>query len=173
MFSNPQGPYMKTIIVGALLAALIPGISQAKTLAFPSDAPIAQIAIPDSGEPEETETGIQATSDDSAIYLSIDVADEKSTDKVIDDAIAFLEKNGVKVDGSTQKKSDEPINGMDMTNFDWTGTDNDGAVNIGLSLLSPKPGKLLVITYWGSQGTQEAHGPELQAIISSLKPAAE
>jgi hypothetical protein len=164
---------MKTIIVGALLAAIMPGISLAKTLEFPSDAPVAQIAIPDSWSPEETETGIQATSDDSAIYLSIDVAEGKSVDKVIDDAIAFLDKNGVKVDGSTQKKSDEAINGMDMTNFDWTGTDSDGAVNIGISLVSPKPDKLLVITYWGSKGTQEAHGPELQAIITSLKPAAE
>jgi hypothetical protein len=127
---------MKTILVGALLAAILPGIGQAKTLAFPSDAPVAQIAIPDSWGPEETETGIQATSEDSAIYLSIDVAEGKSIDKVIDDAIAFLDKNGVKVDASTQKKSDEPINGMDMSNFDWTGTDNDGAVNIGLSLVN-------------------------------------
>ena len=87
------------------------------------------------------------------------------------DAIAFLQKNGVKIDGSTQKKSDEQINGMDMTNFDWTGKDDDGDVNVGLSLLSPKAGKLLVITYWGSQGTQEAHGAELQGIISSLKAA--
>jgi hypothetical protein len=164
---------MKTIIVGAFLAALMPGLSQAKTLAFPSDAPVAQIAIPDSWGPEETETGIQATSDDAAIYLSIDIAEEESIDKVIDDAIAFLAKNGVKVDGSTQKKSDEAINGMDMANFDWTGTDNDGAVNIGLSLVSPKPSKLLVITYWGSKGTQEAHASELQAIITSLKPVSD
>ena len=144
---------MKFLLAGAVIAALLPGIAQAKTLQFPGDAPIAEIAIPDSWNPEETDTGIQATSEDSAIYLSIDVADEKTTDKVIDDAIAFLEKNGVKIDGSTQKKSDEQINGMDMTNFDWTGKDDDGDVNVGLSLLSPKAGKLLVITYWGSQGT--------------------
>ncbi|MET3857354.1 MULTISPECIES: histidine kinase [unclassified Rhizobium] len=162
---------MKFLLAGAVIAALLPGIAQAKTLQFPGDAPIAEIAIPDSWNPEETDTGIQATSEDSAIYLSIDVADEKTTDKVIDDAIAFLQKNGVKIDGSTQKKSDEQINGMDMTNFDWTGKDDDGDVNVGLSLLSPKAGKLLVITYWGSQGTQEAHGAELQGIISSLKAA--
>ncbi|MDR7142932.1 histidine kinase [Rhizobium sp. BE258] len=162
---------MKILLAGVVLAALLPGISQAKTLEFPSDAPIAEIAIPDAWNPEETDTGIQATSADSAIYLSIDIADEKTTDKVIDDAVAFLEKNGVKIDGSTQKKSDEQINGMDMTNFDWTGKDDDGAVNVGLSLLSPKAGKLLVITYWGSQGTQEAHASELQGIISSLKAA--
>jgi hypothetical protein len=162
---------LKKLILAAALAALLPAVSHAATLEFPSDAPIASITIPDSWGPKETETGIDATSDDSAIYLSIDVADAKTSDKVIDDAVAFLEKNGVKIDGSTQKQSDEKVNGMDMTNFDWNGTDDDGAVNVGLSVLSPSADKLLVITYWGSKGTQEKHGPELQSIIDSLKPA--
>lgn len=162
---------MKTMIAAALLATLFATAAQAQVMSFPSDAPIASITIPDSWGPTETESGIEATSSDSAIYISIDVADAKTSDKVIDDAVAFLEKNGVTIDGATQKQSDETINGMDMSNFDWTGTDSDGAVNIGLSVLSPKPGKLLVITYWGSKGTQEKHGPELMAIITSLKPA--
>lgn len=162
---------MKKLVLGTLIAAFLPVASYAATLKFPSDEPVASITIPDSWGPKETETGIDATSDDSAIYISIDVADPKTTDKVIDDAIAYLEKNGVKIDGSTQKKSDEMVNGMSMTNFDWDGTDSDGGVNVGLSLLAPSADKLLVITYWGSKGTQEKHGAELQAIISSLKAA--
>jgi hypothetical protein len=141
------------------------------TMLFPSDAPVASISIPDNWEPEETDTGIQATSEDSAIYLSIDVADEKTSDKVIDDAVAFLEGNGVKIDASTQKQSEDKFNGMSMANFDWSGTDKDGPVSVGLSVVSPKPGKLLVITYWGTKGEQEKHGPELLAIINSLHPA--
>jgi hypothetical protein len=164
---------MKTLLAAALMALSFSTTSHAETMNFPSDAPIATIDIPDSWKPTETESGIEATSDDQAIYFSIDVADAKTSDKVIEDAIAFLEKNGVKIDGSTQKQSDEKINGMDMSNFDWNGTDNDGDVNVGLSVLSPKPGKLLVITYWGSKGTQEKHGPELASIITSLKPSAE
>ncbi len=164
---------MRRMLLATVIAAMLPAVTYAATLKFPSDAPIASITIPDSWGPEETESGIDATSDDSAIYLAIDVADEKTTDKVVDDAIAFLAKNGVKISDTTKKQSEEDINGMSMTNFDWEGTDNDGGVNIGLSLVSPRPGKLLVITYWGSKGTQEKHGPELQAIISSLKPAAD
>ncbi len=60
---------------------------------------------------------------------------------------------------------------MDMTNFDWTGTDSDGDVDVSLSLLSPKPGKLLVVTYWGSKDTEQKHAHELQAIANSMKPA--
>ncbi len=162
---------MKKLILAAAFAAFLPALSQAATLEFPSDAPIASVTIPDSWGPKETDTGIDATSDDSAIYLAIDVADAETSDKVIDDAVAFLEKNGVKIDGSTQKQSEDKVNGMDMTNFDWSGTDEDGDVNVGLSVLSTEPGQLLLITYWGSKGTQEKHGPELLDIINSLKPA--
>jgi hypothetical protein len=162
---------MKNFVLAVAFAAFLPAISQAATLNFPSDEPVASITIPDSWGPKETETGIDATSDDSAIYIAIDVADAKTSDKVIDDAVAFLEKNGVKIDASTQKQSDEKLNGMAMSNFDWDGTDNDGPVSVGLSVLSPSEGKLLLITYWGTKGEQEKHGNELIAIINSLKPA--
>lgn len=160
---------MKTLYGAAIILLLLSTSGHGETLAFPSEAPIAAITIPDDWEPTETETGIEATSADSAIYLAIDVADETTSDKVIDDAVAFLEENGVKIDDFTQKHSAETINGMEMSNFDWSGTDSDGAVSIGLSVLSPAPGKLLVITYWGSKGKQEQHAPELLSIISSLK----
>lgn len=162
---------MKKTFAAAVIAAFLPAISHAATLNFPSDAPVASITIPDNWGPKETETGIDATSDDNAIYISIDVADGETSDKVIEDAVAFLEKNGVKIDASTQKESSEKLNGMDMTNLDWSGSDNDGDVSVGLSFLSPKAGKLLVITYWGTKGMQEQHGPELQTIITSLKAA--
>jgi hypothetical protein len=161
---------MKKLLAAATISALLlPSASFAEKLSFPSEKPIAEITIPDSWEPEETETGIQATSPDSAIYLSIDIANQKTTDKVIDDAVAFLEDNGVKIDASTQKQSEDKINGMDMANFDWEGKDKDGAVNIGLSLVSPQPGKLLVITYWGTKGEQEKHADALLKLIGSLK----
>lgn len=162
---------MKIILAAVLMTAFLPSVSFADTLVFPSDAPVARITIPSDWEPKETESGVDATSDDGAVYISVDVANAKTSDKVIDEAIAFLLKNGVKIDGSTQKQSDEVINGMDMSNFDWTGTDKEGPVNVSLSVVSPKPGKLLVITYWGSKGTQEKHFSELQEIIASLKPS--
>ena len=161
---------MKTMFAATALAImLVPCASFAETMKFPSDAAIAQITIPDSWGPEETETGIQATSDDSAIYISIDIADEKTSDKVIDDAVDFLQTNGVKIDEKSQKESEDTVNGMKMTNLDWSGTDKDGPASIGLSFLSPKPGKLLVVTYWGTKGEQEKHVKELMAIIGSLK----
>ncbi|WP_117193876.1 histidine kinase [Rhizobium terrae] len=164
---------MKKLIAAAALsvAVLLPSASFAATLLFPSADPVAQITIPDAWNPEETDYGIQANSDDDAIYIAIDVADDKTTEKVIDDAFSFLQNNGVTVDTSTQKQSEDALNGMKMVNFDWSGKDNDGEVSIGISLVAAKPGKLLVITYWGTKGEQEKHAQELMGLITSLKPA--
>jgi len=161
----------KLLLAAAFATMLLPSASFAATLLFPDSDPVAQITIPDSWEPEDTDYGIQANSDDDAIYIAIDVADDKTTEKVITDAFTFLQNNGVTVDTATQKQSEDALNGMKMVNFDWSGKDKDGDVSIGISLVAAKPGKLLVITYWGTKGEQEKHAQELMGIITSLKPA--
>lgn len=164
---------MKKALFAAVMLALTPALSYAATLEFPSDAPAASITIPDDWGPKETESGIDATSPDNAIYLSVDVAGAETADKVVSDAIDFLKEKGVTIDTATQKESEDQLNGMVMKNLDWSGTDADGPVSIGLSFVQPSEDKLLVITYWGTKGEQEKHGEALMAIISSLKPAAE
>jgi hypothetical protein len=164
---------MKKMILAALLATLVPAAAHAATLNFPSDQPAASITIPDDWKPEETESGIQAESPDGAIYISIDVAEAASPEKVVSDAIDFLAEKGVTIDTATQKESEDQLNGMTMKNLDWSGKDADGEASIGLSFVQPTDDKLLVITYWGTKGEQEKHGEALMSIIASLKPAAQ
>jgi len=162
----------KAFLIASVFAAAFPLFAQAETIKFPSDAPIASVTIPDSWGPKETETGVDATSGDSAVYFSIDVADEKTSDKVISDAVDFLTKSGVTIDQSTQKdEGDSTINGMKMSVLRWSGKDNDGAVDVELAFLSPAPGKLLVVTYWGSTDSDAKHDKEISAIVGSLVPA--
>jgi len=47
--------------------------------------------------------------------------------------------------------------------FAWDGSDKEGRVNIGVAVLSPAKGKLLLITYWGTKGKQDTHDDELIA----------
>ncbi|MBB4065049.1 histidine kinase [Gellertiella hungarica] len=162
---------MKKAIIAALLLALAPAASYAGTLNFPSDAPAATITIPDDWKPEETDSGIQAESPDGAIYMSIDVAGAENVEKVIQDAITFLKDRGVTVDPASQKETDNELNGMPVKNFDWNGKDENGDVSIALSLVQPSEDKLLVLTYWGTQGDQDKHNDAIVAMLASLKPA--
>ncbi|MFS8046484.1 histidine kinase [Rhizobium sp. BR 314] len=163
---------MKKIVFLAAALAAFPMLANAKSIAFPSDAPVARVTIPDSWKPQETETGIDSSSPDSAIYFSLDVATGDNVDKVIDDAVNFLAKNGVKVDASTRKDDDSnEVNGMKLSLLNWQGTDSDGDVNITLGLLSPAPNKLLILTYWGSKENQDKHKQEVLDIVGSITPA--
>lgn len=161
----------KTFLLAAAIAVMLPAVSRAETIKFPSEAPIASVTIPDSWGPKETESGVDATSADSAVYFSIDIADKASVDKVVEDAIVFLTKNGVTVDKKTEKDtSDTKINGMDAATVDLKGTDKDGPVDVGLAVIAPSEDKVLVVTYWGSQGDDDKHDNEVSGILASLKP---
>ncbi|MGG6896818.1 MULTISPECIES: histidine kinase [Rhizobium] len=163
---------MKKIVLLAAALVAFPMLANAKTLAFPSDAPVASVTVPDSWKPKETESGIDANSPDSAIYFALDVASGDNVEKVVGDAISFLDKNGVKVDDSTRKDDDSnEVNGMKLSILNWQGTDENGAVNINLGVLSPAPNKILVLTYWGSKEDQDKHKQEVLDIIGSIKPA--
>jgi hypothetical protein len=169
--SNRGLPLKKTFIIAAAFAVM-PFLAHAETLIFPSDAPIASVTIPDAWGPKETISGIEAKSPDSAIYFSIDVATDKDMDKVIDEAVKFLTDNGVTIDATTQKDSgDVEINGMNFGSIEFDGTDADGPVEVSLGFASPAEGKMLVVTYWGTKATQDAHSADLGEILKSLKPS--
>lgn len=162
---------MNKIIALALLVFASPLAAHAATLKFPSEKPVASITIPDSWKPEETESGVQGTSADSAVYLSADVASSKSMDKVVTDAIDFLAKNKITVDPSTRKETPvTDVNGMQMTSLEWDGNDEDGPVSVGLLFVQTSGDNALVVTYWGTKGEEDKHDAEVQAIVASIKP---
>lgn len=162
---------MKKLLIASVFALSIPFGASAAELIFPSDDPVASVTIPDSWGPKETETGVDATSEDGAIYFSIDVADAASSDKTTEIAIDFLTKNGVKIDPATLKESPETdVNGLKISSLDYQGTDEDGPVDVSIGFAAAGE-KVLIFTYWGSKETQDAHQKELGEILASLKPA--
>lgn len=163
---------MKKIIALALLALTSPLTAHAATLTFPGDKPVASITIPDSWKPEETDGGVQGTSADSAVYLSAEVASDKSMEKVVTGAIDFLAKNKVTIDPSTQKETPATdVNGMQMATLEWDGNDEDGPVSVGLLIVQVSADNALVVTYWGDKGEEDKHDAEVKAIVASIKPA--
>jgi len=161
---------MKTALLAALAFVTLASPSFAGELQFPSDAPVATITFPDDWSAQETETGIDASSPDESIYFAVDVAEAKDTNAVVEEAVKYLASQGVTVDTATAKESKGKLNGMDVVNVNWNGTDKDGPVTIGLAALAANAEKVLVATYWGTQGEQDKNAEAMGAIINSLKP---
>ncbi|MDK4743633.1 histidine kinase [Rhizobium sp. CNPSo 3464] len=162
---------MKHTLLVAAVAISFPMFAHAETLQFPSEEPIAEVSIPHSWGPKETETGIDATSPDSAIYFSIDIANDATMNKTVDDAVDFLVKNGVNIDAKSKHEfPDTTLNGMKLGHLEWDGTDKDGPVHVQLAFAQPSEHKMLVITYWGSTEDEAKQDDAVSGIISSLKP---
>lgn len=163
---------MKSILFAALLAVALPVSGYAATFNLPSDdAPVASVTIPDSWSPTEIEHGVEAMSEDEAVYIALEVADEKSMDQLIEDIFSFLQENGVTVDPETQGESENEINGMTMSIIEWEGEDESGPVSVGVVMFAPNPDKLVLMTYWGEKGGQDKHSDDFVEILASVKPA--
>lgn len=163
---------MKKLFLAATTALMMVSLTTgayAAKFKFPSDAPVAAVTIPDDWESGETESGVEATSPDEAVYLSIDVADAKSIDGVMDDAVNWLDEQGVTVDASTSKKTEDKLNGKDIIYVEWDGKDKDGPASIGLAALVLNADTILVLTYWGTKGEEEKNTATIGNILNSIK----
>jgi hypothetical protein len=140
-------------------------------ISFPSDAPVASVTFPMSWESEETDTGVQGTSPEDAVYVSADLADGKSVDKAVSDSVDFLVKNGVDIDADSAKNTEGTVNGMSSYFVDWSGKDKDGPVSVGLAAVVMNEKTILVLTYWGSKDGEDKFGDDVKSIVQSIKPA--
>ena len=91
-------------------------------------------------------------------------------DKAIEEAVKYLQGQGVTVDDKTLKQSEGKINGMDGVDITWKGKDKEGDAIISLTILAAKKEKMLLITYWASPEGTKKHDKELGAILQSIKP---
>jgi hypothetical protein len=162
---------MKRLIIAAIAALSFAGLAQAGDISFPSDDPVAVITFPGAWSAEETETGVQASSPEDAIYLSADVADGKSVDSAVEGAIKYLTDNGVVINGDSAKRQDTEINGMPISLIDWSGKDKDGDASIGLAAVVLDEKHILVITYWGTKGDEDKYDGDVASIIQSIRKA--
>ncbi|KQT64407.1 MULTISPECIES: hypothetical protein [unclassified Aureimonas] len=163
---------MKLSILAAAAAVLLFGTAaRAETLLFPSDEPVASITFPGTWQATENESGIEGFSPDETISFYVDVATDKTSDKIVEDGIDFLAENGVTLKEGSMTESKSTVNGMEMEVIGWEGTDAAGPASIVLAFLAPAPDKILMITYWGTQGEEQKYGAEVDSIVNSIKPA--
>lgn len=162
-----------TLFRACLLAgvvALAPSLTLAKSFTIPDPNPVAVVTLPDDWENNEIDKGVESTSEDEEIYLAAEVVELEDVAKAVADTIKWLKSRGVEVDQATQKKDEVNINGMTGIQVRWTGKDEDGVANIGLTVLTVTEKRGLILTYWGSPDGEKENMKELKAIAESLKP---
>ena len=157
------------VVMTAACLALCPVLAHAKTYSIPDPNPIAVITIPDDWESKEIDKGVDGTSDDESVYVSIEVTELSDAAKAIAEAVVWLKSKDVVVDQSSMEKKPITINGLEGVQVKWDGKDEDGPTHVSLTLLQVTDTKGLVLTYWASPAGEKENLSDIVSIINSLK----
>lgn len=160
---------MKKLSLALLLALALITPAFAKTFNLPDEGSFASITIPDSWKSKEIDKGVESQSSDGEVYFAVEATDAKGMDKTIEEAIDFLQKQGVTIDANSAKQSEGKINGIEGVDLTWSGKDKDGDAIIALTILAVTPNKVLLITYWGSPAGTKNKAKEIGDILGSVK----
>jgi hypothetical protein len=161
---------MKSLLIPALFLAACVATATAEDFKLPKDEPIVSFTVPEKWKIEKSDESISATSDDDEILVSFEVNDGDSIEGAIEETFGYLKKNKVKIDKESQKKQEMKVRGMEVVNFDWKGTDEDGPTNISLTILGVTKQKALLVLYWASPEGEKKHAADLKAMQDSIKP---
>jgi hypothetical protein len=161
---------MKKTSIALLFALALVTPTFAKTFKIPEEGSFASITIPDDWKSKEIDNGVESQSADNEVYFAVEATDAKGMDKSIEEAVKYLQEQGVTVDDKTMKQSEGKVNGMEGVDISWKGKDKEGDAEISLTILIAPKDKVLLITYWASPEGTKKHDKELGAILKSVKP---
>jgi hypothetical protein len=160
----------RLIFLATLALGLAASTANAGTFPIPADNPIATVSIPDSWDPKTYDGGVEATSEDGAIYVAIESVAADDVKSATEEGLKFFLKSGVDIDFNSQKTRDAKINGLDAFDLAFTGKDKDGPANISLTLVRTNAkDKFLMLYYWGSPAGEKANASDLGKISDSIQ----
>jgi hypothetical protein len=172
MFGLQGNLMFKTLLLACFTAGLMaaaPVAVHAKTYTVPDPGAVAIVTIPDDWTATALPKGVEALSEDEAVYVAIEVTDLQDVAKAIADAIVWLKSKDVVLDRATQAQQDITINGLTGVQIKWEAKDVDGPTQVSLTVLQASDTKGLVLTYWGTEEGAKENAVDLNTIITSLK----
>jgi hypothetical protein len=166
---------MKKFVLAALLAsfaafAAVPAL--AETFKIPEDGAIVTVDVPDKGwTATPIARGIELSDDDDEVYLSIEGIEMKKTEEIATEAVAYLNRAGVTIDRSTEKKVEGKLGNFPMYDIGWEGKDKDkdGDIVVHLTILGITSTKGVLFTYWASPTGDKENEEAIVKMVRSIK----
>jgi len=161
---------VRLISLAILALGLAASTASAGTFPIPADDPIATVSIPNSWGPKAYDGGVEATSDDGAIYVAIEEVAAEDVKSATEEGLKFFIKSGVEINFDAGKTKETKINGLNAFDMSFTGKDKDGPANVSLTLvMTNAKGKMLMLYYWGSPEGEKANAADPAKISDSIQ----
>lgn len=144
--------------------------AMAKVYSIPETDAVATVNVADDWDPSVIDDGIEMTSPDGNVYVSIEsVKADKITDAVAD-SVKVLAEQGLVIDETTMKAKDIEANGLKIHNIEYTGKDDDGPTEFAVSLIETRvPDQFVMMTFWGAAEAQKANDAAVVAMLQSVQ----
>ena len=164
---------MKMTLFASLVTVLAFALTaSAGVIPIPKDNPVATVPFPEKWKVKVGEYSIDAVSDDDDVSIYITAHDGVTIDPAIGAASEYLTSHGVKIKKDSEIKTEAKVNGMDVLDYTWKGTDKDGDTRIGLTIYRVSTDRLLLVLFWASPSGEKDNAKELKAIYAGIKPTA-
>jgi len=161
---------MKKLLLPMIAFAAMVATVTAGEYKFPKNKPLATITTPSGWKVEEEDDSLDVTSKDDEIYINIEPTDTESVEGAIQESMGYLKKNKVKLDTASMKKTEGKLNGMDVVDLSFDGTDADGACKVSITILAVTKDKGLIVLYWASPEGEKKHRKEIDELVHGVKP---
>jgi hypothetical protein len=138
-----------------------------KNIAFPSKDPIGTIVLPDDWKLKSIDYGWEAKSPKDDVYFSIEIASDKSFDKMMAATKVWMKENKIKF---TKESEDQEVNLGGLKGFmkTYQGTDENGPTTITWFLVGTEK-VYVMLTFWASDEELDANKAAVLKIIESVK----
>ncbi len=147
-----------------------PALAQAKAFKLGDEEAVSWVSVPDTWEPKEIDDGVEGTSPDKETYVAAEIVDGEDLGAAVKEEDKFFRKQKIKIKADSKKESKTTVNGLEAFDYSWDATDEDGPTHVSVTFVVVRPGKLLLLTYWGSEAGEKSNGKELAEIAQSIKP---
>jgi hypothetical protein len=165
---------MNALWPAALIAAAVfAQPAAAKIISLPDSAGVMTAYLPDSWKPSDTESGVEAQSPDSDVYVSVEYARNAKKDlaAVMSANGEWMRKSKIVPDSRETHDQELTVNGMPVHEITYDCHDANGATNVTFSIYELPKGALAIVTVWGNRKERAAHDDQVQRILASVKPA--
>ena len=157
-------------LYAAMLALALASPAMAETYRIPEGKPIVTVDIPDDGwNASKIERGIELSDDDDEVYLAIEAVESKDLKQAVEQAVAYLNREGVKVDRATEKKGEGKLGDFPVFDIGWNGKDQDGDVVVHLTVVEVAPERSVLFTYWATPKGDKAQDEAIHNMAKSIK----
>ncbi len=160
---------VRKFMLAAAFIVAVAAPAYAKNYALPEKNPVATVVIPDSWEVEESDYGYSATSPDEDVIFSIESASASRVDKMIEANLKWMNDQEIVPKGKAVEE-DVNINGFPAKVYSYKATDPEGDTLIEFVMMPAGNGRVLLLTFWGSQEARDENKADISNIIMSVKP---